>query len=472
LFEDFFIKKGVTYMYKKMKGTYDLLPVDTRKWQQLEKVIRNVSKIYNYEEIRTPIFESTSLFHRSVGEETDIVSKETYDFIDRGKRSNTLRPEGTAGVVRSYVENKLYADRIPVQKLYYMGPMFRYERPQKGRYRQFMQFGAEAFGSNSPLLDAEVISYAVSVLKALKISDVKVHINSIGDEESKKNYREALVTYLSDKMDKLCFDCNKRYLTNPLRILDCKIDGKSDILLGAPKPIDYLTESAKKHFTDTVKFLDAQGIAYVIDHSLVRGLDYYTHTVFEVKANLDSLGAQNTICGGGRYNKLVETLGGPSVPGVGFAFGMDRLMFALDSINFTGEPKYLHLYLMALGEEQKSEAIRILNRCRLGGLQSDLDFLDKNMKAQFKLATNLNARFVAIFGEQENKNGTINLKDQETGNEVTVEKDQLYNTIIQELMKPAPGCSDCSSEDCDTCGEPEEQEECGCGGDCNCGGEN
>ena len=454
-------------MYKKMKGTYDLLPVDTRKWQQLEKVIRNVSKIYNYEEIRTPIFESTDLFHRSVGETTDVVSKETYDFIDRGKRSNTLRPEGTAGVVRSYIENKLYADKIPVKKLYYMGPMFRYERPQKGRYRQFMQFGAEAFGSNSPLLDAEVISYAVSVLKALKISDVKVHINSIGDEESKVMYREALVDYLADKVENLCHDCNVRFKTNPLRILDCKIDGNGDILKAAPKPLDYLTKEAETHFTETVKFLDAQGIEYVIDHSLVRGLDYYTHTVFEVKANLESLGSQNTICGGGRYNKLVETIGGPSVPGVGFAFGMDRLMFALDSINFAGEPKYLHLFLMALGEDQKAEAIRLLNRCRLGGLQSDIDFLDKNMKAQFKLATNHNARFVAIFGELENKNGTINLKDQENGSEMTIEKDQLYNTIVEELMKPSHSCSGCSADDCDSCDDAD----CECEeGTCNCGG--
>jgi len=198
-------------MIQKMKGTYDLLPEETRKWQALEKVIRNVSKIYNYEEIRTPIFESTDLFHRSVGAETDIVSKETYDFIDRGKRSNTLRPEGTAGVVRSYIENKLYADKIPVKKLYYMGPMFRYERPQKGRYRQFAQFGVEAFGSDSPMLDAEVISYAVSILKGLKIKDVTVHINSIGDEESKAIYKEALVSYLSDKIEPLCGDCKKRF---------------------------------------------------------------------------------------------------------------------------------------------------------------------------------------------------------------------------------------------------------------------
>lgn len=452
-----------------MKGTYDLLPEDTRKWQQLEKVIRSVSKIYNYEEIRTPIFENTDLFHRGVGEETDIVSKETYDFTDRGKRSNTLRPEGTAGVVRSYIENKLYADKIPVKKLYYMGSMFRYERPQKGRYRQFQQFGVEAFGSDSPLLDAEIITYAVSVLKALKIQDVTVHINSIGDAPSKAQYKKALVEYLSDKMDGLCHDCNTRYETNPLRILDCKIDANSDTIKEAPKPLDYLTEEAMTHFTETVKYLDAMGIKYVIDHNLVRGLDYYTHTVFEIKANLDSLGAQNTLCGGGRYNTLVEQLEGPKVPGIGFAFGMERLMFALDSIDFKGDPQYLHLYMMVLGDNQKAEAMRLLNRCRLGGLISDIDFLDKSMKAQFKVSAHLNARFVAIYGEQEQADGVINLKDQDTGNQMTIPKNELYNTIVQELMKPAPSCSSCSSDSCDSCGEDEE-DDCGCGGNCSCGG--
>lgn len=456
-------------MIQKMKGTYDLLPADTRKWQALEKVIRNVSKIYNYEEIRTPIFENTELFHRGVGEETDIVSKETYDFTDRGNRSNTLRPEGTAGVVRSYIENKLYADRIPVKKLYYVGPMFRYERQQKGRYRQFQQFGVEAFGSKSPLLDAEVISYAASVLKALKIKDITIHINSLGDDESKENYRNALVSYLSDKMDTLCGDCNRRYETNPLRILDCKVDANNPTLINAPKPIDYLTEEDKKHFDDVIAFLDAQDINYVVDHSLVRGLDYYTHTVFEIKANLDSLGAQNTLCGGGRYNKLVKQLGGPETPGVGFAFGMERLMFALDSISFKGDPEYLHLYMMVLGDDQKEDGIKMLNRCRLGGLTSDIDFLDKSMKAQFKLSANLNARFVAIYGEQEKLNGMINLKDQETGNEMTISKHDLYQTIVEELMKPSSACSSCSEDSCDTCGENADEESCD--GSCGCGGE-
>ena len=440
-------------MYQKMKGTYDILPSDINKWQKLEKAIRNVSKIYNYKEIRTPMFENSELFHRGVGSETDIVSKETYDFIDRGKRKNTLRPEGTAGVARSFIENKLYADKIPVQKMYYMGPMFRYERPQKGRYRQFLQFGAEAFGTNSPQLDAEVISYAVSILKALKITDVEVHINSIGDKESKELYRNALVEYLQDDIHDLCHDCQKRYETNPLRILDCKVDKENPILVNSPKPLDYLTDSAKAHFDELVKYLDAMEIKYVVNRNLVRGLDYYTHTVFEVNANLETLGAQNTICGGGRYNNLVKSLGGPDVPGVGFAFGLERLMFALESIDFMGDPDYLHLYLMILGDEQKPDGMAMLNRCRLGGLFSDIDFLDKGMKGKWKQAANLKARFVAIYGEQEKANDVINIKDQDTGKEVTVPTKQLYNYVVGELMKPSQSCKSCESDNCDTCTE-------------------
>lgn len=456
-------------MIQKVKGTYDVLPSETSKWQALERTIRNVSRIYNYREIRTPMFEQTELFHRGVGEETDIVSKETYDFMDRGNRSNTLRPEGTAPVVRSFIENKLYADKNPVQKLYYMGPMFRYERPQKGRYRQFAQFGAEAFGSDSPMLDAEIIGYAVSVLKALKITDVSVNINSIGEEESKANYKEALINYLAPDISSLCSDCQTRYQKNPLRILDCKVDKDSDVLKNAPKPLDYLTEESKAHFVQVIGYLDSMGIDYKIDKNLVRGLDYYTHTVFEVNANLETLGAQNTICGGGRYNNLVSSLGGPKTPGVGFAFGLERLMFALESINFLGDPDYLHLYLMILGDDLKVEGTRILNRCRLGGLFADMDYLDKSMKAKFKQAEILNARFVAIYGEEEHKAKMINVKDQESGQEVKVPLDQLYNYIVAELMKPAHSCSSCSEDSCDSCGS----DECDCDseeGTCNCGG--
>lgn len=432
-------------MIQKVKGTYDVLPNETSKWQALERTIRNVSKIYNYKEIRTPMFENTELFHRGVGEDTDIVSKETYDFIDRGKRSNTLRPEGTAPVVRSYIENKLYADKNPLQKLYYMGPMFRYERPQKGRYRQFAQFGAEAFGSDSPMLDAEIISYAVSVLRALKISDVTVSINSIGEEVSKALYKEALVSYLEPDITSLCSDCQTRFKKNPLRILDCKVDKNSPILQNAPKPLDYLTDESKAHFDAVLTYLDSMGIRYKIDKNLVRGLDYYTHTVFEVEANLETLGAQNTICGGGRYNNLVSSLGGPSTPGVGFAFGLERLMFALESINYLGDPDFLHLYIMILGDDLLVEGMKLLQNCRLGGLSTEIDFLGKSMKAKFKQAENLNTRFIAIYGEEEHAAKMINIKDQETGKEVKVELEKMYDYVVAELMKPAHSCSSCES---------------------------
>lgn len=437
-------------MYQKIKGTYDILPEESARWQALEKVIRNVSKLFNYHEIRTPILEYTELFHRGVGSDTDIVSKETYDFLDRGERSNTLRPEGTAGVVRSLIENKLHADRIPVQKLYYMGPMFRYERPQKGRYRQFQQFGAEAFGSTSPQLDAELITYAVAVLRALKITNVTVHLNSIGDGASKTAYKDALLAHLKPSIHTLCHDCQTRYETNPLRILDCKVDAANPVLTAAPKPLDYLEPADRAHFDEVCAALDAMDIDYVIDKNLVRGLDYYTHTVFEVKAHLDTLGAQNTICGGGRYNHLVESLGGPDVPGVGFAFGLERLMFALEGLRFQGGARYLHLFLMILGDEQKQDGMALLNRCRMGGLIADVDYLDRGMKSKWKQAANQNARFVAIYGEQEQQDGTVNLKDQETGEERTIPKTKLYSHIVTELTTSTHNCA-CGEGGCDDC---------------------
>ncbi|MDY0139673.1 MAG: histidine--tRNA ligase, partial [Candidatus Izemoplasmatales bacterium] len=291
-------------MIRKIKGTQDILPNEIEKWHEIEETMRNVAKIFNFSEIRTPIFEASELFHRSVGETTDIVKKETYDFEDRGSRMNTLRPEGTAGVVRSVIENKLYTDPNLPLKLYYYGPMFRYERPQKGRQRQFHQFGAEIIGSNSPLVDAEVINFAATYLKALKINDINIRVNSLGDRESKDRYQLALNEYLEPNIHNLCEDCNRRYKENPLRVLDCKVDKDSETLKNAPKPLDYLSDNAKVHFDQVIMSLDQIGLNYTIDKNLVRGLDYYTHTVFEIDSDLETLGAQSTLVGGGRYNNL------------------------------------------------------------------------------------------------------------------------------------------------------------------------
>jgi histidyl-tRNA synthetase len=331
-----------------------------------------------------------------------------------------------------------------------MGPMFRYERPQKGRFRQFVQFGAEAFGSHSPMLDAEVIAYAVTILKALKIQDVRVEINSLGDHESKEQYKNALLEHLKPGIDTLCRDCQKRFTTNPLRILDCKVDHDKSLLKEAPKPLDYLTKESQAHFDELISYLDVMDINYTINKNLVRGLDYYTHTVFEVHLNGDLLGTQTAICGGGRYNNLVSSLDGPDIPAVGFAFGVDRLLTALEVINFTGDNDDIHLYMMVLGEEQKHEAMKLLQRLRMGGIISDVDFLDKNMKAQFKLADHMNARFVAIFGAQELKDGEINIKDQNSGEEIRISTKKLYAHIVTELTKPSHQCEHC--EDGTNCG--------------------
>ncbi|MFA5697828.1 MAG: histidine--tRNA ligase [Candidatus Izemoplasmatales bacterium] len=373
-------------MITKVKGTYDILPSETRKWQELEAVIFQVSRLYNFKEIRTPIFEASELFHRSVGEASDIVKKETYDFSDRGDRLITLRPEGTAAIVRSVIENKLYADPIQPQKLYYVGPMFRYERPQKGRQRQFHQFGAEALGSYSPALDAEVIAYAITLLKALRIPNVSVKINSLGDSDSKAAYRTELLQYLKPKISELCPDCQARFKVNPLRVLDCKIDKDSPILVNAPKPLDSLSLVAKTHFQGVLSRLDAMGIAYVVDKSLVRGLDYYTHTVFEFEADLPTLGAQATLGGGGRYNDLVKSLDGPDYPAVGFAFGIERLLLALESGEKAPKENYIHAFMIVLGERSQPKAAELLIDLRHGGLIVDTDFLMRPLKTQFKQA--------------------------------------------------------------------------------------
>jgi histidyl-tRNA synthetase len=434
-------------MIQKMKGTYDLIE-DIPYMHEIEKKMMHVSRLFNFSEIRTPHFEASELFHRSVGETSDIVSKETYDFKDRGDRLNTLRPEGTAGIVRAYIENKLYAIPALPHKYYYAGSMFRYERPQKGRFREFRQFGAEVFGSEHPEMDAEIIAYAVTFLKALKLKEVSVTINSLGDKLSKERYHKALKDHLKDDITSLCKDCQTRYDQNPLRILDCKVDHDHPLLKSAPKPLDYLTEDDRHHFDQVCDYLDAMNIPYVIDKNLVRGLDYYTHTVFELKVSKSLLGNQNTICGGGRYNHLVETLGGPKTPAVGFAFGIERLIIALKAANLIQTEKGIHAYFLVLGDKARFKAMTLMQKLRLGGLVSNMDFHQKSMKAQFKQSDYQGARFVIIIGDAELKEEACNVKDQLTNEELRVPFNDLYITLYDRLVNHHH-CEDC--DDASTC---------------------
>ena len=438
-------------MITKIKGTYDLLPEQTQAWQRLESIINAVSKLYHFEEIRTPIFEASELFHRGVGDTTDIVKKETYDFMDRGDRSVTLRPEGTAGVVRSVIENKLYGNPNLPLKYYYVGPMFRYERPQKGRQRQFHQFGAEAMGSFDPKLDAEVIGYAVTLLKALRLENVKVKINSLGDKDSKLSYRQTLQSYLSTKIEGLCPDCQNRYIENPLRVLDCKVDHDNPILIEAPKPLDSLNSSDQAHFNQVLAYLDAMDIKYVVDQSLVRGLDYYTHTVFELEADLPTLGAQATLGGGGRYNDLVQNLDGPQFPAVGFAFGMERLLLAMESMQQEAPKPSTHVFLITLGEKAKVASMNIITKLRHGGLICETYFFDKPLKGQFKQAERVNPKFILILGEDELSNQVINVKNTKTNTQETVELGNLYQYLVQAIQNEAHHCSGHCSDCEDDC---------------------
>ncbi len=422
-------------MIQKPKGTYDIYGEKGKQILFLRKLIRALMDKYNYKYFQTPIFESSELFHRGVGETTDIVSKETYDFKDRGDRNLTLRPEGTAGLVRSFIENKLYVDAGPL-KAWYFGSMFRYERPQSGRNREFTQFGVEAFGSNDPMLDAEVISIVVNLFKMLGLKGIKVNINTLGDTESRIAYREALLDYFKPHLDELCDDCKARYSKNPLRILDCKVDGKSDILKNAPKIEEYLNDSSKEHFAKVKEYLDVMGIDYVCDSNLVRGLDYYTHTVFEVTSEIESFGSQNVLGAGGRYDNLVETVGGPSTPGVGFAVGIERLLLALEAeqIDITDDEN-LDIYAFAMDKEEKTYVLSLVNNLRLNGFNVDMDFKDRNIKNNFKHADKLEAKFVIIIGKDEVSNKIITIKNNNTKEEFKVKLENIVEFFDEKLSE-------------------------------------
>ena len=426
-------------MITKPKGTYDILPDESPKWAKLEDTIRKICKLFNYKEIRTPIFESSDVFHRDQNDTSDMVTKETYDFKDRSDRGITLRPEGTAGVARAFVENKLYVEN-PVSKLFYMGPMFRYERPQKGRNRQFNQFGVEALGSDSPLIDVEVISLGATLIRALGLKDVTVKINSLGDEESRSAYKNVLINHFSKYKDCLCEDCLNRLEKNPLRILDCKVDRDKDFFKTAPKINEYLNDYSKDRFKEVLAGLDLLDLKYVVDDNLVRGLDYYSHTVFELEVNVPEFGAQNVIGAGGRYDNLISDLGGPKTPGVGMAFGVERLLLATDlNGKKLAKPDEIHAYIIALGKKAQMEAIRLNNVLRIGGLSTDMDYLSGSLKAQFKKADKNNAKFTLILGDNELEKGEINIKNNETDEQETIKIVDVYAYIITKIN--ALGCS-------------------------------
>lgn len=414
-------------MYKAARGTVDLLPETVNKWQSLEQLIRTVCATYNAKEIRVPIFEHTELFNRAVGDSTDVVSKEMYTFEDKKGRSLTLRPEGTAGVVRSYVENKLYVNPDKITKLYYMGPMFRYERPQNGRQRQFHQFGVEMIGIQSVHLDVECMTMAVTLVEALGLKDVTLHINTLGDEETRENYTKALVDYFSNSIEDMCFDCKERYKKNPLRILDCKVDRNHPSMKDAPKMSDYLSEDAKNHFEKVCSLLNDLEIKYVVDHQLVRGLDYYCHTVFEVISNDKRLGNGATLGGGGRYNGLVEEIGGPSSPGVGFAFGMERLLLALDD-QFQ-EESALDIYIMPLDEVSTEMAMQIATMLRANGYRVDCDYQGRSMKAMFKTMERNNAHFAMILGSDEVEKEIVKIKCVHSKEQVDVPFEEIISYL-------------------------------------------
>ena len=413
-------------MIKKQKGCNDIFGREAKIWKYVESVIDAAMEKYNYTFIRTPIFESTELFHRGIGEGTDIVSKETYDFVDRGGRNITLRPEGTAGVVRSYIENKMYGDPVQPVKLYYNGTMYRYERPQSGRDRELTQFGVEVLGSSDPAMDAEVISVAVNIFKLLGLKGIKVKINSLGDTESRDNYRKALIEYFEPHISELCPDCNERLKKNPLRILDCKFDAENEIIKNAPVMLDYLNEESKNRFEDVQNYLDVLDIDYEVDPKIVRGLDYYSHTVFEIEATVKDFGSNNVIAGGGRYDTLVSNLGGPETPGIGFACGLGRLVMALDKEEIELPiKKDLDAFILYVNDTEKEYALALTQDLRLQGLRVETEHMNRGLKGQFKQADRLNAKYLVILNSEDLVAGEIQVKDSQTKETIMVKEAEI-----------------------------------------------
>lgn len=422
--------------FKAPRGTVDILPEESKKWQYVENKMRELCERFHFEEIRTPTFEHTEVFQRSVGDTTDIVQKEMYTFKDRGDRSITLRPEGTAGVVRAFVQNKLYGSPNQPVKLYYFIEAFRYERPQQGRMRQLHQFGVEVLGSADPAIDAEVISLAMMAYEELGLKSLKLVINSLGDKESRANHKQALIDHFTPHVDELCNDCKNRLNTNPLRILDCKVDMDHPAMKSAPSILDYLNEESAAYFAKVKAYLDAMGIAYIVDENLVRGLDYYNHTAFEIMSEAEGFGAITTLLGGGRYNGLTEELGGPDVPGIGFGMGRERLLMALEAEGIELPiDEDLDCFFVTMGEEATKAAVPLVYNLRANGFQVDKDYQERSVRAQFKAADRLSAKYVVILGEDELNKNVVNVRTMETGDQEEVAIDDLVKYMASKIKR-------------------------------------
>ncbi len=411
------------------KGTLDMLPRDAHRWQSIERAMRRACALAGYREIRTPVFEHTELFQRGVGDTTDVVQKEMYTFEDKGNRSITLKPEGTAGAVRAFIESHMYADALPAKLYYSACPCFRYEKPQSGRLRQFHQNGVEVFGAKDASVDAEIIKLAMDVLKACGIDGLKLNINSIGCPKCRKEYLEKLKEYLRPKLPTLCKTCQERFERNPMRILDCKEDAPK--LTDAPAMLDNLCEECADHFDKLKRYLAAMGIGYAIDPRIVRGLDYYTKTVFEIITDTPD-GGELTVCGGGRYDGLIEELGGPATPGIGWGMGIERMLMVQDMRGTApAAPDYLDAFVVTLGDDARMAGMKLVNDLRAQGVKADLDHAARSMKAQFKYANKLGVKNVVVIADDELKLNAVKLRNMTESTEETVPMGQIVERFTR-----------------------------------------
>ena len=413
------------------KGTKDVLPSESYKWQYVEALMREICALNGYKEMRTPIFEHTELFERGIGDTTDVVQKEMYTMKDKGGRSITLKPEATAPFVRAFIEHSMFNDIQPV-KIYCTTPCFRYEKPQSGRLREFHQFDIEVLGSSDPSVDAEVINIAMMLYGRLGVKNLEIRINSVGCPKCRADYNKKLKEYLSEKLDNLCETCKDRYNKNPMRIIDCKEEKCREQLAGVPFMLDNICDECREHFEGLKKSLELLGLEYVVDPKIVRGLDYYTKTAFEIVSR--DIGSQGTVCGGGRYDGLIEECGGPSTPGIGFGLGLERLLLVVENQGLDiPVPVYIDVYVANMGKEGADEALRQINLLRKEGIKAEKDYMGRSLKAQMKYANKINARYVVVLGEEEVKSGRIKVKDMNSGSEEEISLDALTGYMKERI---------------------------------------